>query len=94
MSKRTNKLYNVTVCRYASITVEADSPREAMEIASEADLEECIDNEAFMGSDIEVESSETSSYGIDDFLSSEDEIILTKDGVLKVEEYREQLKTN
>ena len=65
-----------------------------MEIASEADLEECIDNEAFMGSDIEVESSETSSYGIDDFLSSEDEIILTKDGVLKVEEYREQLKTN
>ena len=65
-----------------------------MEIASEADLEECIDNEAFMESDIDVESSETSSYGIDDFLSSDDEIILTKDGVFKVDEYREQLKTN
>ena len=94
MSKRTNKLYNVTVCRYAWITVEADSPREAMEIASGADLEECIDNEAFMESDIEVESSETFSHGIDDFLSSEDKIILTKDGVLKVDEYREQLKNN
>jgi len=94
MSKGTNKLYDVTVCRYAYITVEAESPTEAMEIASEADLEEYIDDEAFMESDIEVESCETYSLGIDDFLSRKDEVILTKDGVFKFDEYREQLKTN
>lgn len=90
--KRTNNIYNVQVARYAWIAVEADNPKEAMQLAGQTDLEECIGNETFEDSDIYVESCETYSNEIDDMFLEDNEYVITTDGAMTVEEYCRQLE--
>lgn len=91
MSKRTNKIFNVTVATYANMAVEAESPQEAMEIA-EKYKDEYLTEEDFEDSEIEVESCETYSSTIDDY--EEEETIYCKDGVIEARDYYSQLKCN
>lgn len=90
--KRTNNLYNVQVARYAWIAVEADSPKEAMEIAGNTELEGYLDDEAFEESEIAVDSCETYSNEIDEMCLKDDDYVITADGVMTVEEYCQQLE--
>ena len=91
MAKRTNNLYNVQVVRYAWIAVEAESVNEAMGIAQNSELENYIDDNEFEESGIYVDACETYSNGIDDMFLSDDDYILTKDGAMTAEEYRNEL---
>lgn len=88
MSKRTNKIYNVQVAQYAWMAVEADSPKEAMKLASRF-TDEHITDEDFEDSDVSVVSCETYPNFTYDYDS--DERIFTVDGVMSNKEYREQL---
>lgn len=91
MEKRTNKIYNVQVVRYAWIAVEAENENEAMGIAQNSELENYIDDEEFEESEIDVFACETHSNNTDDILLSDDDYILTKDGAMTAEEYRQEL---
>lgn len=91
MAKRTNKIYNVQVVRYAWIAVEAESENEAMGIAQNSELENYIDDDEFEESEIDVFACETYAQGIDDMFLSDDDYILTKDGAMTAEEYRNEL---
>lgn len=86
--KRTNNLYNVQVARYAWIAVEADSPQEAMKLASRF-TDEYITDEDFEDSEVSVAACETYYGGTYDYDS--DERIFTADGVMSNKQYREQL---
>lgn len=88
MSKRTNKIYNVQVAQYAWMAVEADSPEEAMKLASRF-TDEHITDEDFEDSEVSVAACETYYGDIDDYDS--DERIFTADGVMSNKEYRKQL---
>lgn len=92
MAKRTNKIYNVQVVRYAWIAVEADNENEAMGIAQNSELENYIDDDEFEESEIDVFACETYSNVIDDMFLSDDDYILTKDGAMTAEEYRQELE--
>ncbi len=88
MSKRTNKIFNVQVAQYAWMPVEADSPEEAMKLASRF-TNEHITAEDFEDSEVSVVACETYPSGIDDYDS--DERIFTADGVMTHKKYRELL---
>lgn len=91
MSKRTNKLYTVTVVQYANMAVEADSPKEAMEIA-EKYKDEYITDRDFEDSEIDVYQSDSESFEIDELCLDYKENVYTKDGVMTCNEYCKQLK--
>lgn len=88
MSKRTNKIFNVQVAQYVWMPVEADSPEEAMKLASRF-TDEYITPEDFEDSEVSVAACETYPSGIDDYES--DERIFTADGVMTNKKYRELL---
>lgn len=90
MSKRTNKLYTVTVVQYANMAVEADCPQEAMEIAKKY-KDEYITDRDFEDSEIDVLQSDSYSSDIDDMYLDDDEKVYTKAGVITCEEYYDQL---
>ena len=92
MAKRTNNIYNVQVVRYAWIAVEAENESEAMGIAQNSELENYIDDDEFEDSEIDVYACETHSNGIDDMFLSDDDYILTKDGAMTAEKYRQELE--
>lgn len=92
MTKRTNNIYNVQVVRNAWIAVEAENESEAMSIAQNVELENYIDDDEFEESEIDVFACETYSRGIDDMFLSDDDYILTKDGAMTAEEYRNELE--
>jgi uncharacterized protein (UPF0212 family) len=92
MAKRTNKIYNVQVVRYAWIAVEAESENEAMSIAQNSELENYIDDDEFEESEIDVFACETYSNDINDMFLSDDDYVLTKDGAMTAEEYRQELE--
>ena len=91
MAKRTNNIYSVQVVRYAWIAVEAENENEAMGIAQNSELENYIDDDEFEESEIDVFACETYARGIDDMFLSDDDYILTKDGAMTAEEYRQEL---
>lgn len=86
--KRTNNLYHVQVVKCAWISVEADSPSEAMRIAEEY-IDDCITDEDFDDSEIEVGGCESYSHGIDGDYS---ERIFCEDCVLDADKYAELVK--
>lgn len=90
MSKRTNKLYNVTVCKYAHMAVEADTPQEAMELAKKYKDDHITDND-FEDSEIGVDCCNAYSEEIEDMYLDDEEKVYTKDGVMTCEEYCDQL---
>lgn len=90
MSKRTNKIYNVQVAQYAWMAVEADSPKEAILLASRF-ADEHITDEDFEDSDVSVVACENYASNTDDYELGER--IFTVDGVMSNKKYREQLPT-
>lgn len=94
MSKRTNKIYNVQLARYAWVAVEADSPSDAMEKAEEYLDNGTIDigdlDEDFEDSEVDVNACESYSREIDDF--HDDDVIYTDDGEKDYDEYVEELE--
>lgn len=89
MSKRTNELYCVQIVRSAFVYVEADSPRDAMDIAGEVACGE-LDDEDYWNSDEEVASVETYSHEIDDL--DEDDRIFTREGEISYDDYADQVE--
>lgn len=94
MSKRTNKIYDVQLARYAWVAVEAESTKDAMKKA-----EEYLDNgtidigdleDKFEDSDVYVAACETYSNEIDEL--DEDDVIYTDDGEKDYDEYVEELE--
>ena len=78
----TNKIYGVTLKRCACIYVEAESPREAMNIANKYTND--IDEEEFEYSDVEVDCCDSYS-GIAD--GKYTDTIYTQDEIIDVDEY-------
>ena len=92
MGNRTNNLYNVQVVRYAWIAVEAEDYNEAMAIADNAELEYYIADSVFLESEIDVNSCEAYSTGIEGKYLRDDEYVLTKDGAMTAKAYREAVE--
>ena len=73
MSKRTNSIVAVTIARYATIYVEADTPQEAADIVRN-NLDEIYDampteiDDQFEESDIEVDSYESYTTDAEDYM--------------------------
>ena len=78
----TNKIYCVTLAKYANIYVEAESPEEAMKIAEHWTDE--VDDEEFEDSDVGVDSVDA---GYDEADSAYMETIYTQDEAMDVDEY-------
>lgn len=84
----TNNIYCVTVKRCASIYIEADSPKEAMNIAEK--WKDNIDDSEFEDSDINVDSCDSYADEADtDYM----ETIYTKDEAIGVDEYIDRYET-
>lgn len=90
MSKRTNNLYPVRFTLSTYLPVEAESDKEAMEIA--AKMIDYISLEDFHDGDIEAVSCEDCPYLIESFFLDDDDIVLTADGVMSSKEYNEALE--
>lgn len=86
--KRTNKIYNVTLAKYAWIPVEAESTEEAMEIARK--YADSVDDDAFDDCYPEVDSCEAYASDIDDY--EDHETIYTRDKEMTAREYFDELK--
>lgn len=86
MSKRTDKIYCVTVVKYANM---ADSPQEAMEIAKKY-TDEYITDEDFEDSEVDVYQSDSYASNADWF--DEAKYIFTKDGAVSYDQYVEELE--
>lgn len=78
----TNKIYGVTLAKYANIYVEAESPEEAMEIAGRWRDE--VDDEEFEDSEVGVDSCESYYH---DANSHYMDTIYTQDEAMDVDDY-------
>ncbi len=73
MSKRTNSIVAVTIAKYATVYVEAETPQEAAEIVRN-NLDDIYDampselDDQFEESDIEVDSYETYTSEAEDYM--------------------------
>lgn len=84
----TNNIYCVTVKRCAGIYIEAESPKEAMEIAKKWTDE--VDDAEFEDSDVEVDAVDAYPYEAnEDYM----ETIYTKDEAMDVDEYIERYES-
>jgi hypothetical protein len=81
----TNNIYCVTLKKVANIYVDADSPEEAMKIASR--WTDSVDDDEFEDSEVEVDCCD--SYP-DEATDSYMETIYTQDEALEVDEYIER----
>lgn len=92
--KRTDKIYNVQLVRYAWVAVEADSPDDAIEKARNYLENGTIDigdlEDKFEDSEVNVHACEIYYNEIDEY--NVDDIIYTEDGEMTAEEYVEQLE--
>lgn len=93
MSKRTNSIVAVTIAKYATIYVQADSPHEAAEIVKnnlDDIYDEMIDNldDQFEESDIQVDSCESYTTDAEDYMN-----VIWADGeAVSYDEYMEDLE--
>ena len=93
MSKRTNSIVAVTIAKYATVYVEADSPQEAAEIVRN-NLDDIYDampselDDQFEESDIEVDSYEAYTSEAEDYM----EHIWADGDALTYDEYVEELE--
>ena len=92
MSKRTNTIVAVTIARYATVYVEADTPDEAAKIVKD-NLDEIYDEmfntleDQFEESDVQVDSWEAYTTECDDYMDN-----IWADGkALTCDEYIEEL---
>lgn len=92
MSKRTNSIVAVTIAQYATVYVEADTPKEAAEIVKN-NIDEIYDampdeiDEDFQDSEIEVASYNSYTTGLEDYMER-----IWADGEVKtLDEYMEEL---
>lgn len=84
----TNEIYAVTVTRSAVIYVEAESPKEAMEIAKK--WTDKVDDAKFEDSDINVDSCETFADEADsDYMNT----IYTADEAIGADDYIDRYET-
>lgn len=73
MSKRTNSIVAVTIAKYATVYVEADTPKEAAEIVKN-NLDDIYDgmiselDDQFEDSDVQVDSWEAYTTEADDYM--------------------------
>jgi len=92
MSKRTNSIVAVTIAKYATVYVEADTPQEAAEIVKN-NLDDIYDamasdiDDQFEESDIEVDSYDSYTTDAEDNMY----IIWTPDGEKTYDEYMDEL---
>lgn len=93
MSKRTNSIVAVTIAKYATVYVEADTPQEAAEIVKD-NLDEIYDgmicelDDQFDESDIQVDSYEAYTTECEDYMNE-----IWVDGESKTyDEYMEELE--
>ena len=85
--KRTDNIYCITVAKYATMWVEADSEDEAVKYAKE--YCDDVDDDDFEGSSIEVDSWEPWAYQAEEDM----EKIWVEDGkVLTYDEYMDELE--
>ena len=94
MSKRTNSIVAVTIAKYATVYVEADSPEEAMNLVKE-NKDEIYDGELmselddqFDDSCIEVDSCEAYTTEVEDWM----EYIWADGEAISYDEYMEELE--
>lgn len=93
MSKRTDSIVAVTLARYATVYVEADTPEEAVEIVKN-NLDEIYDampsdiDDQFEESDMEVDSYETYTTEAEDYMDH----IWANGEALTYDEYMEELE--
>lgn len=85
--KRTNSIVSVTVAKYATMLIEADTPEEAYEYAKEHCNE--LDDWDFYDSEISVHSYETYATEAEDWM---DEIWIEDGETLSFDEYVNQLE--
>lgn len=93
MSKITNSIVAVTIAKYATVYVQADSPKEAAEIVKnnlDDIYDEMIDNldDQFEESDIQVDSYESYTTDAEDYM----DIIWADGETLSYDEYMEKLE--
>lgn len=93
MSKRTDSIVAVTIARYATVYVEAESPQEAADIVQN-NLDEIYDampqviDDMFEESDIEVDSYEDYTTDAEDYMTR-----IWSDGEAKTyDEYMDELE--
>lgn len=93
MSKRTNSIVAVTIAKYATVYVEADTPDEAAKIVKD-NLDEIYDEmfdkleDQFEESDVQLDSWEAYTTEADDYMDN-----IWADGeVLTYDEYIEELE--
>lgn len=86
MSKRTDSIYAVTVAKYATMYVEADTAEEAVAYARQHCDE--LDDRDFEDSENAVDSWEDFQYQAEDFM----ERIYTPDGEMSFDKYVEELE--
>ena len=93
MSKRTNSIVSVTIAKYVTVYVEADTPQEAAEIV-ENNLDDiydemyCAINDDFEESEIEVASYEAYTTECEDYMKE-----IWADGKsMSYEEYMDELE--
>lgn len=85
--KRTDNIYCITVAKYATMWVEADSEDEAVKYAKKYCDE--VDDDEFWGSGTEVDSWETGAYQADEDMKK----IWVEDGVtMTYDEYMDELE--
>ncbi len=87
MEKRTNTLYTVTVCKYASMAVEAGSPQQAMDIAKR-NKDEYLTERDFEDSEMDVYGCDAYACSIDDMCLESNEKVFTIDGVVTAGQYK------
>lgn len=87
---RTNKLFTVTVCKYATMAVEADDVQQAMIIAKKYKDTHLTDRD-FADSDIDVYSCEAYGCSLDDMCLKPTDKVYARDEVTTVENYRREL---
>ena len=88
---RTNKLFTVTVCKYATMAVEADDVQQAMIIAKQYKDTHLTDRD-FADSDIDVYSCEAYGTTLDDMCLKPTDKVYARDEVLTAGNYRKELE--
>lgn len=84
--ERTNKLFTVTLCKYANMAVEADNPQQAMDIAKRY-IKDHISDKDFEDSEIDVYGTDAYARGIDDMCLESGEKVFCQDGVITAGQY-------
>ena len=93
MSKRTNSIVAVTIAKYATVYVEADTPQKAAEIVKnnlDDIYDEMVENldDQFEESDIQVDSYESYTTDAEDYM----DVIWADGEALSYDEYMEGLE--